>query len=461
MSSTEEIRPARMWRLMPSDLRPRPPAFWSDEQAALEQAEAVALIARQIKFRPKSVLSLPVEKKAGTSPAWRRSRLLAARLLIAYHLEHQRPMMGAFLDALGIAHEDGLIKDESPTAPDAATLDKGVVSFSAAYPKAGRGALFLGAAVAGPRDVGRPYRAARNWPLESEHSGLRGRPSIRHIFICCNRREPGHPRGCCNPDGTDALQKAFKKALAERGLNRRIRANKSGCLDQCEKGPTVVVYPDTVCNAEAPQLMSTRTSSNTSSAAAPPASCGSRKDAHGCRPRRAWCSPSPPSVLEVVLGIDNVIFISILAGKLPRTSRRARRIGLMAAMVMRILLLLSLAWIVRLTAPLFTVRRPGDLRPRPDPARRRPLPAGQGHREIHDKLEGEEGTTSAARVAPSLAAVIAQIMLLDIVFSLDSVITAVGMADDLAVMIAAVVIAVGIMMFVGGRSATSSSATRR
>ena len=69
-------------------------------------------------------------------------------------------------------------------------------------------------------------------------------PFDKHIFICCNRREPGHVRGSCDPQGTEALQKAFKKALAERGINRRIRANKSGCLDQCEKGPTVVVYPD-------------------------------------------------------------------------------------------------------------------------------------------------------------------------------------------------------------------------
>jgi (2Fe-2S) ferredoxin len=71
-------------------------------------------------------------------------------------------------------------------------------------------------------------------------------PFERHIFICCNQREAGHPRGSCNPDAEDRLQKAFKKALAERGLNRRVRANKSGCLDQCEHGPTVVVYPDIV-----------------------------------------------------------------------------------------------------------------------------------------------------------------------------------------------------------------------
>jgi predicted tellurium resistance membrane protein TerC len=134
------------------------------------------------------------------------------------------------------------------------------------------------------------------------------------------------------------------------------------------------------------------------------------------------------TVLEVVLGIDNVIFISILAGKLPVAEQdRARKIGLMAAMVMRILLLMSIAWIIRLTAPLFSI----------------------GSHQIHEKLEGEDGHVTA-RVAPSMAAVIGQIMLLDIVFSLDSVITAVGMAEDLAVMIAAVVVAVGIMFFSAG-----------
>jgi len=156
------------------------------------------------------------------------------------------------------------------------------------------------------------------------------------------------------------------------------------------------------------------------------------------------------TVLEVVLGIDNVIFISILAGKLPPGEQeRARRIGLMAAMVMRILLLLSIAWIIRLTAPLFTVAG------HPFSGRDLILAIGglflifKATREIHEKLEGEDGHVSA-RVAPSLAAVIGQIMLLDIVFSLDSVITAVGMAEDLSVMVAAVVIAVAIMMFSAG-----------
>jgi predicted tellurium resistance membrane protein TerC len=156
------------------------------------------------------------------------------------------------------------------------------------------------------------------------------------------------------------------------------------------------------------------------------------------------------TVLEVVLGIDNVIFISILAGKLPRENQaKARRIGLMAAMGMRILLLMSIAWITRLTTPWFTILD------RPISGRDLILIVGglfllfKATREIHDKLEGEEGHVSA-RVAPTLVAVITQIMLLDIVFSLDSVITAVGMADDLSIMVAAVVIAVAIMMFSAG-----------
>jgi predicted tellurium resistance membrane protein TerC len=156
------------------------------------------------------------------------------------------------------------------------------------------------------------------------------------------------------------------------------------------------------------------------------------------------------TVLEVVLGIDNVIFISILAGKLPASDQdRARKIGLMAAMIMRILLLMSIAWIIRLTAPLFSIAG------HPFSGRDLILAGGglflifKSTREIHEKLEGEDGHVSA-RVAPSMAAVIGQIMLLDIVFSLDSVITAVGMADDLSVMIAAVVVAVGIMFFSAG-----------
>jgi predicted tellurium resistance membrane protein TerC len=151
--------------------------------------------------------------------------------------------------------------------------------------------------------------------------------------------------------------------------------------------------------------------------------------------------------LEIILGVDNVIFISILSGKLPPTQQpQARRAGLAAAMVMRILLLLSITWIIKLTASLFTmfgrdisgrdlILIGGGL-----------FLLGKATLEIHERLEGEEGHGSA-RVAPSFGAVIAQIMVLDIVFSIDSVITAVGMAEDVAVMAAAVVLAVGIMMF--------------
>ena len=150
--------------------------------------------------------------------------------------------------------------------------------------------------------------------------------------------------------------------------------------------------------------------------------------------------------LEVVLGVDNVIFISILAGKLPPDQQpRARRLGLAAAMITRILLLMSLAWMIRLTEPLFTLLEhavsgrdlillAGGL-----------FLLGKATLEIHEKLEGDEGHASA-RVYPSFAAVIFQIMVLDIVFSIDSVITAVGMAEDLEIMVAAVVIAVAIMM---------------
>jgi predicted tellurium resistance membrane protein TerC len=154
--------------------------------------------------------------------------------------------------------------------------------------------------------------------------------------------------------------------------------------------------------------------------------------------------------LEIVLGVDNVIFISILASKLPPSQQTsARRTGLLAAMGMRVLLLLSIAWIVRLTAPLMTVLG------QPISGRDLILIGGglfllaKATIEIHDRLEGEEGHGSA-RVMPSFGAVIAQIAILDIVFSLDSVITAVGMAEDIAIMVAAVVLAVAVMMWSAG-----------
>ncbi len=165
---------------------------------------------------------------------------------------------------------------------------------------------------------------------------------------------------------------------------------------------------------------------------------------------QAWIGLATLTVLEIVLGIDNVIFISILAGKLPREQQgRARYIGLLLAMFMRIALLFSLSWIIRLTAPLFT------LLGQEISGRDLVLLIGglfllaKSTREIHERLEGEEGEASA-RVAPSFASVLIQIMLLDIVFSLDSVITAVGMVDEIGVMVAAVVVAVAFMMAFAG-----------
>ncbi|MDQ3207345.1 MAG: TerC family protein [Gemmatimonadota bacterium] len=160
----------------------------------------------------------------------------------------------------------------------------------------------------------------------------------------------------------------------------------------------------------------------------------------------AWIALLTLTVLEIVLGIDNVVFISILAGKLPPDQQtKARRLGLGLAMFMRIALLFSITLIIKLTAPLFTVL--GE----EISGRDLVLIVGglflltKSTREIHEQLEGDEGETSV-KARPSLASTLIQIMLLDIVFSLDSVITAVGMAEDLGVMVAAVVIAVGFMM---------------
>lgn len=154
--------------------------------------------------------------------------------------------------------------------------------------------------------------------------------------------------------------------------------------------------------------------------------------------------------LEIVLGVDNVIFISILTSKLPGGQQGpARRMGLLAAMGMRILLLLSIVWIIRLTKPLFYVLE------RPISGRDLILIGGglfllaKATIEIHERLEGEEGHSSA-RVRPSFAAVLTQIVLLDIIFSLDSVITAVGMADEITIMVTAVILAVVVMMFSAG-----------
>ncbi|CAN5705819.1 TerC family protein [soil metagenome] len=163
-----------------------------------------------------------------------------------------------------------------------------------------------------------------------------------------------------------------------------------------------------------------------------------------------WIAFLTLTLLELVLGIDNIVFISILAGKLPPEQQaKARYIGLALALVMRVILLFSLSWVIGLTAPLFTVFGQeisgrdlvlliGGLF----------LLAKSTH-EIHGSLEGEESHKST-KIYPSFVGVLTQIMLLDIVFSLDSVITAVGMVDNLWVMIAAVVISIGFMMAFAG-----------
>ena len=160
-----------------------------------------------------------------------------------------------------------------------------------------------------------------------------------------------------------------------------------------------------------------------------------------------WIALFTLTVLEIVLGIDNIVFISILAGKLRREDReRARVVGLSLAMFIRILLLLSITWVMSLTAPLFIVLAReisgrdlilliGGL-----------FLIGKSTHEIHGSLEGESAH-GEGKAAASFTSVIVQILLLDIVFSLDSVITAVGMADHLSIMIAAVVIAVVVMLF--------------
>jgi predicted tellurium resistance membrane protein TerC len=162
-----------------------------------------------------------------------------------------------------------------------------------------------------------------------------------------------------------------------------------------------------------------------------------------------WIALITLTVLEIVLGIDNIVFISILAGKLRREDReRARKLGLSLAMFIRIGLLLSITWVMGLTTPIFTIGKEISGRDLILIIGGLFLIAKSTH-EIHEKLEGEEGAASA-KVAASFTAVIIQILLLDIVFSLDSVITAVGMAEQVSIMILAVVIAVGVMLISAG-----------
>ena len=162
---------------------------------------------------------------------------------------------------------------------------------------------------------------------------------------------------------------------------------------------------------------------------------------------QAWIALATLTALEIVLGVDNIIFISILVGRLPASQReRARLIGLGLAMATRILLLLSLAWIMSLTDALFTVAG------REVSGRDLILIGGglfllwKSVHEIHNSLDGEEAGSNAA-VQATFGAVLVQIAIIDIVFSLDSVITAVGMVDEVAVMVAAIVLAVLVMMF--------------
>ncbi len=165
----------------------------------------------------------------------------------------------------------------------------------------------------------------------------------------------------------------------------------------------------------------------------------------------AWIALATLTILEIVLGIDNIVFISVLADRLPVEQRpKARQVGLTLAMLTRILLLFSITLIMRLTAPLFSLLGHGVS------GRDLILIVGglflltKATREIHDKMvgEGEEGVDASK--AATFGAVLIQIAILDMVFSLDSVITAVGMADDLAVMVTAVILAVGVMMISAG-----------
>jgi predicted tellurium resistance membrane protein TerC len=165
----------------------------------------------------------------------------------------------------------------------------------------------------------------------------------------------------------------------------------------------------------------------------------------------AWLALATLAALEIVLGVDNIIFISILVGRLPEHQRaRARTLGLAFAMLTRIGLLLSLAWIMTLTAPLFTVAGK-------EISGRDLILIGGGLfllwksvHEIHDSLEGEEAAGGMAPAVGTFGAIIVQIGILDIVFSLDSVITAVGMVDEVSIMIVAIVSAVAVMMFAAG-----------
>jgi len=166
---------------------------------------------------------------------------------------------------------------------------------------------------------------------------------------------------------------------------------------------------------------------------------------------QVWASFLALSAMEIVLGIDNVVFISVMVQRLPKEQQlMARRIGLSLALIFRIIMLAFIAWFIHMTVPIFTVGEYAfswrDLI----------LLAGglfllfKGTREIHDGIEGEEGEHGANPVVQSLTAAIVQIGIIDLVFSVDSIITAVGMAEHVEVMIAAVAVAIGVMYFASG-----------
>lgn len=166
---------------------------------------------------------------------------------------------------------------------------------------------------------------------------------------------------------------------------------------------------------------------------------------------QTWISLLTLTALEIVLGIDNIIFISILAGRLPvEQQAKARRVGLAVALISRLMLLASLAYIVKMTKPLFTVFQ------QEISGRDLVLLVGglfliwKSTREIHAKVEGEAEHHSTGKAAVSFAGVIVQIMLIDVIFSLDSVITAVGMVDTLWIMVVAVILSIGLMLAAAG-----------